>query len=52
VTRAHGAAGASDALDTTMRIRTTYTDAVWLGVILISINLSYVALKLVIDAMP
>jgi hypothetical protein len=35
-----------------MRMRTTYTDSVWLGVILISLNLSYVALKFVIDAMP
>ena len=44
--------GAARALLAPMRMRTTYTDSVWLGVLLISINLSYVALKFVIDAMP
>jgi hypothetical protein len=44
--------GALPALTARMRMRTTYTDSVWLGVLLISINLSYVALRLVIDAMP
>jgi hypothetical protein len=44
--------GAARAPLARMRMRTTYTDSIWLGVLLISINLSYVALKLVIDVMP